>query len=105
VKLAPIKARLERTENQTSVWLSQDAWVGGEVKTDVFVVRQPPIIFGLVGVEIVQNDVNFAARLVGGDAVHEIQELDAPTALVIPALTSPVVTSSAANRVVVPWRL
>jgi hypothetical protein len=58
----------------------------GEVKTDAFVVRQPPIIFGLVRVEIVQNDVDFAARVVGDDAVHEIQELDPPAALVMAGL-------------------
>ena len=28
VKLAPAKAWPERMENQTSTWLSQEAWVG-----------------------------------------------------------------------------
>ena len=48
--------------------------------------RQRLIIFGLVGIEIVQNHMNFAVRVAGDDAVHEIQELDAPTALVVAGL-------------------
>jgi hypothetical protein len=28
VKLAPARALLTRIENQTSIWLSQQAWVG-----------------------------------------------------------------------------
>ena len=27
-KLVPVKALLERIENQTSTWFSQEAWVG-----------------------------------------------------------------------------
>ena len=62
----------------------------GEVETDVFMVRQPAIIFGFVSIEIVQNDVNVASRVVGDDAVHEVQELDPPTALVMAGLDQPV---------------
>ena len=52
----------------------------GEVKMDVLVARQPPIVFGLMGVQVVQDDVNLAAWMIDDDAVHEMQEFDAPGA-------------------------
>ena len=61
----------------------------GEVEMDVFVVRQPAVICRLVGIEIVQNDVNFASRVIGDDPVHEIEKLDPSTALVMPRLDQP----------------
>jgi hypothetical protein len=53
---------------------------------DVLVARQPTIVFGLMGVQVVQDDVNLAARMIDDDAVHEIQELDAPAALIMTGL-------------------
>ena len=44
---------------------------------------QPAIVFGLMGVQVVENDMNLAAGIGGDDTVHEIQELDAPTAPVM----------------------
>ena len=46
---------------------------------------QPAIVLGLVRVEIVENDMQFAARMLGGDPVHEVNELDPAAALVLPA--------------------
>jgi len=47
--------------NQHSIWLSHD-------------------VLGLVGIEIVENDMNFSVVAVGVyDAIHEIQELPAST--------------------------
>jgi len=45
---------------------------------DILVARQPTIVFGLMSVQVVQNDVNLAARMIDDDAIHEMQELDAP---------------------------
>ena len=39
-------------ENQISTWLSQLAWVGGEVEVDVLVPCQPQIPLRLVGLEV-----------------------------------------------------
>jgi hypothetical protein len=83
VKLAPAKAVVERMENQTSTWLSHEACVGVKMKPDVLVAGEPAIAFRLVSVEIVQDHVNLAARMLGDDAVHEVQELDAPAAAVV----------------------
>jgi hypothetical protein len=74
VKLAPAKARLDRME-------SHEAWVGDEVKMDVLVAGQPAIVF--VGIQVVKDDMNFPVGMVGDDAVHEVQEFDSPTALVM----------------------
>ena len=55
----------------------------GEVKMDVLVTPQPTIVFGLMGVQVVQDDVNLPAWMIDDDAVHEMQELDAPAAPVM----------------------
>src|SRR5882762_6932184 len=78
VKLAPAKAWLERMENQTSTWLAPGGVGRGEVKMDILVTPQPTIVFGLMGVQVVQDDVNLTAWVIDDDAVHEMQEFDAP---------------------------
>ena len=55
----------------------------GEIKMDVGVPGQPAIVFGFVSVQVVQDDVNFAAGMCGDRAVHEVQELDPPAAPVM----------------------
>src|SRR4029077_3347679 len=50
----------------------------GEVKMDVLVTAQPAIVFGLMGVQVVQDDMNLPAWMIDDDAVHEMQELNAP---------------------------
>src|SRR5215831_319694 len=54
-----------------------------KMEMDVLVPRQPAVVFGLVGIEIVQNHMDLPAGMVGNQAVHEIQELDAPAALLV----------------------
>lgn len=41
-------------------------------------VAEPAIVPGLVGIEIVEDDVDGRVRVSGDDIVHEIEELDAP---------------------------
>src|SRR5215468_1599238 len=48
----------------------------GKMEMDVLVPRQPSVVFWLVGIEIVQNDMDLAGRMIGNHAVHEIQEFD-----------------------------
>ncbi len=50
---------------------------------DVLVAPQPTIVFGLMGVQVVQDDVDLPARMIDDDAVHEMPELDAPAAPVM----------------------
>ena len=56
------------------------------MKMDVLVPPQPAVVFGLVGIEIVQNHMDLAAGMLGNQAVHEIHELDAPAALIMAGL-------------------
>ena len=49
-----------------------------EVEMNVRVAPEPTIVPGLVGVEIVEDDVDGRVRVSGDDIVHEIEELDAP---------------------------
>src|SRR5258706_15324749 len=45
---------------------------------------EPAVIFGLMGVKIVENDMDFAAGMCGEDAVHEVEELDPAPPFVMP---------------------
>src|SRR5580704_3446626 len=57
-----------------------------KMEMDVLVPRQPAVVFGLVGIEIVQNHMDLAAGMFGNQAVHEIEELDTPAALIMAGL-------------------
>ena len=76
-----------------------------EVEMDVRMPLEPAVVAGLVGVEVVEHDVNGGIRPGGNDVVHEVEELDAPRRVLCAAVTLPVATSKAANKVVVPLRL
>ncbi len=55
----------------------------GEVEMYVLVSREPAVVLGLVGVEVVKHDVDLLARIGDDDGVHEGGELDAPPALFV----------------------
>jgi hypothetical protein len=57
---------------------------GREVEADVRMAFEPAVIFGLMGVKIVENDMDFAAGMCGNDAVHEVEELDPAPPFVMP---------------------
>jgi hypothetical protein len=51
---------------------------------------EPAVVLGLVGIEIVEDDMNLLFFAVGfDDAVHEIQELPASPAFVMTGLNQP----------------
>ena len=80
VKLAPSRVLRARIEHQISTWLSQLAWVGVKWKWTCL-CRVSPIALGLVGLEIVEHDVDLAVGIIGDHVVHEVEELGAPPAL------------------------
>ncbi len=51
----------------------------------ILVPGQPAVTFGFVGVQIVQNDVDFSAFVVLDDTVHEVEEFDASAAFILAA--------------------
>jgi hypothetical protein len=53
-----------------------------KMEMDVIVPRQPAVVFGLVGIEIVQDHMD-SRPVCSNHAVHEIQELDAQAALIM----------------------
>jgi hypothetical protein len=67
------------------------------MEMDVGVLLEPALVL-LVGVEVVEDDVQLPAREDGDEPVHEAEELD-PAA---PFRMRRVATSRAANKVVVP---
>jgi hypothetical protein len=45
------------------------------MKMDVGMALEPAVVFGLVSIEIIENDMNFFFVAVAvNDAIHEIQE-------------------------------
>ena len=60
-----------------------------EMKMDVLVAGKPAILFGFVGVEIVEDDEQFAVRRVRHQAVHKMQKFDPPAAPVMAAFDEP----------------
>ena len=58
-----------------------------EMETHVGMTLEPAVVFGLVGIEIIENDMNFFFVAVGVyDAIHEIQELPTSPAFVMASL-------------------
>src|SRR3954464_12892946 len=55
-----------------------------EVEADVGVPGQPPVPLRLVGVEVVEHDMDVAARVIGDDLVHEVEELDPASTPIVP---------------------
>ena len=54
---------------------------GRVVGMDVWVFRQPAVDLGLVGVQVVQDDVNFLIRVVHYEFVHKAQKLPSSASL------------------------
>ena len=75
VKLALRSALFHRMLNQISTSLSHEAWV------DVWVFRQPAVDLGFVGVQVIQDDVNFLIRVVHNEFVHKAQKLPSSASL------------------------
>ena len=58
-----------------------------KMKMDIGMALEPPVVLGLVGIEIVENDMNFFFVAVGVyDAIHEVQKLPASPAFVLTGL-------------------
>jgi len=51
------------------------------VEVDVLVPGQPAVVLGLVGVEVVEHDVDLGLGVGREDFVHEVQELASSTSL------------------------
>ena len=53
------------------------------MKMDVRMTLQPAVIFGLVSVQVIQDDVDLAAFVDGRDVVHEVEKLATPSAPIV----------------------
>src|SRR6266849_3591853 len=52
----------------------------GEVEVDVAVALEPSVMLGLVGAEVVEDDMDLVARVLREEAIHEVEELDTASA-------------------------
>src|SRR5271166_5211122 len=55
----------------------------GEVEMHVGVTLEPAVVFGLVGVEVVEDHMDCGVRVASDDIVHEVEKLDASAALLV----------------------
>ena len=76
-----------------------------EVEMNVRMAPEPAIVPGLVGVEIVEDDVNGRVGVSGDDIIMKSRNSMRRRRVLCAAVTLPVATSKAANKVLVPWRL
>ena len=56
---------------------------GDEMKMNARMSMQPPILFGLMRIKVVQNDVNLLVWIFSYYLVHKVQELPPPAARVM----------------------
>ena len=56
-----------RIENQISTWFSQDALGWRKVETDIRMAFQPAIILRLMGIKVVEDDMDLTARICGDE--------------------------------------
>jgi hypothetical protein len=54
-----------------------------EVEMHVRMTLEPAVVLGLVGIEVVEDDMDGRIRMSGDDIIHEVEELDAPSALLV----------------------
>ena len=47
---------------------------------------EPAVLFGLVGIQVIQHDVNLAACMLADDLVEEVEELTPSAAIVVSCL-------------------
>lgn len=52
---------------------------GDEVKPHLRMPRQPAVLLGLVGVEVIQNDVNLFVGMLRDHVIHEVEEFSSPS--------------------------
>jgi hypothetical protein len=71
----------------------------------VRVTPDPAVIFGLVSVEVVEDDVDCGVRMASDDIVLKSRNSTRRRRFLWAAVTLPVATSKAANSVEVPLRL
>ena len=76
-----------------------------EVEMHVRMTLEPAVVLGLVGIEVVEDDMDGRVRMSGDDIIHEVEELDAPPALLVRGRHLAAGSSKAAHSVVVPLRL
>ena len=53
------------------------------MKLDVGMALEPAVLFRLMRVQIVQHDMDLAARVLGHNLIHELQELTPPSTAVM----------------------
>lgn len=55
----------------------------GEVEVHVWMALEPAVVLRLVGVEVVEHDMDRGVGTAGDDIVHEVEELEAPAARLV----------------------
>jgi hypothetical protein len=76
-----------------------------EVEMHVRMTLEPAVVLGLVGIEVVEDDMDGRVRMSGDVSFMKSRNSTRRRRFLCAAVTLPVATSKAANSVVVPLRL
>ena len=80
----PVLERLALQDREPDLDLIEPGSTGRrEVEMYVGMTLEPAVVFRLMGVEIVEDDMDGCIRISGGDLIHEVEELDASTAALV----------------------
>ena len=84
---APSAKRTPRENAEPYLDLAKPGRMGGGiVEVHVLVARQPAVVLRFVRVQVVEDDVDLTAAVVGDELVHELKELAAAPTLEVPGL-------------------
>src|ERR1700690_4680987 len=86
----PSPKRLARQDREPDLDLIQPGCSRRrKMEMHVRMAFQPAIVLRLVGIQIVEGEMNLVALMLGDDTVHEVEKLDAPAPLVLAARPLP----------------
>src|SRR4030042_6823126 len=75
--IKPLQCRA-RKDTEPGLDLVQPGSMGRDVmKMNVRMLRQPPVMFGLMGVEVIKDNMQLFVRINSNGLVHKVQEFTA----------------------------
>jgi len=77
-------------DTEPYLYLVQPGSMGGRIEeTDILISLEPSVIFGFVGIEVIQNNIYFLIRVGSNNILHKIEEFPTSTTFVMARLHQP----------------
>src|SRR4030042_1393711 len=85
-KTSPIK-RLAPEDAKPAFYLVKPRSMGRrEMEGYIRMALQPTILFGFMGTQVIEYNMDFLIRVIGNDLIHKIQKLTASSAVIVASL-------------------